>query len=208
MGTNRVLGVLAASGILAAGILILLVGTAAGHCDTVGGPVLTDAKAALEKGDVTPVLKWVKKEHEAEIRAAFAKASAVRTKGPEAKDLADRYFFETAVRLHRMGEGAPYTGIKDEAVEPIVAMADKAIADGSANGMITKVSAHMAEAIEEKFDKVMAAAKNKDKSVEAGREFVAAYVTYVHYLEAIHAAILSTGAHHAGAEEVTPVHEE
>ena len=30
----------------------------------------------------------------------------------EARELADRYFFETLVRIHRAGEGAPYTGLK------------------------------------------------------------------------------------------------
>lgn len=100
------------------------INTVFAHCDTMGGPVIREAKAALEKGDVTPILKWVRKENETEIKTAFAKAVAVRANGPEAKELADRYFIETFVRLHRAGEGAPYTGIKDEPVEPIVALAD------------------------------------------------------------------------------------
>jgi len=33
-----------------------------------------------------------------------------------------------------------FTGIKDEPAEPIVAMADKALADGSADGMIKRFS--------------------------------------------------------------------
>jgi hypothetical protein len=98
--------------------------------------------------------------------------------------------------LHRAGEGAPYTGIKDEPVEPIVAMADKALAEGSADTMIKKISSHMAQAIKEKFEKALETSKNKDKSVEAGREFVEAYVTYMHYVEGIHTAIISAGGHH------------
>jgi hypothetical protein len=161
-----------------------------------------EAKAALEKGDVTPILKWIKKDNEAEIKAAFAKAVAVRAKGPEAKELADQYFLETLVRLHRAGEGAPYTGIKDEPVEPIVAMADKALAKGSADEMIKEISGHMAGAIKEKFNKALEAQKNKDKSVEAGREFVEAYVTYMHYVEGIHTTIMSAGGHqHESAAE-------
>ena len=183
-------------GILAVGISVFLAGSALAHCDTTSGPVIPEAKAALEKGDITPILKWIKKNNEAEIKAAFAKAVAVRTKGPEAKELADQYFLETLVRLHRAGEGAPYTGIKDEPVEPIVAMADKALADGSADTMIKKISSHMAQAIREKFEKALEAGKNKDKSVEAGREFVEAYVTYMHYVEGIHTAIMSAGGHH------------
>jgi hypothetical protein len=86
------------------------------------------ARIALEKGDVTPLLKWVQPDDENEIRVAFQKTLAVRAKGAEAKDLADMYFFETLVRIHRAGEGAPYTGLKPgEAVDPAVALADKAL---------------------------------------------------------------------------------
>ena len=181
---------------LAVGLGLLATGTACAHCDTMNGPVIPEARAALEKGDATSILKWVKKDNEAEIKTAFAKAIAVRAKGSDAKELADQYFLETLVRLHRAGEGAPYTGIKDEPVEPIVAMADKALADGSADEMVRKISGHIAEAIKGKFNKVLEAGKNKDKSVDAGREYVEAYVIYMHYVESIHTAIMSAGAHH------------
>jgi hypothetical protein len=203
----RTIGTTVGLGILAAGISVLLVGSALAHCDSTNGPVIPEAKAALEKGDVTPTLKWLKKENEAEIRAAFAKAVAIRAKGPEAKELADQYFLETLVRLHRAGEGAPYTGIKDEPLEPIVAMADQAL-ESSAEEMIKKVSGHMAEAIREKFKRVVEAKKNKDESVAAGREFVEAYVTYMHYVEGIHTAIMSAGARHAEAGEGTAGHDD
>jgi len=208
MNKVRTIGMVAAAGILAAGISVLLAGSAFAHCDTTSGPIIPEAKTALEKGDVTPILKWVKQDNEAEIKAAFTKAVAVRAKGTEAKELADQYFLETLVRLHRAGEGAPYTGIKDEPVEPIVAMADKALADGSPDEMSKKISGHMAAAIKEKFMKVVEAKKNKDKSVEAGREFVEAYVIYMHHVEGIHAAIMSAGAHHAEAGGGTPSHKD
>ncbi len=181
--------------VAAVGIGTLAVGTAWAHCDTTGGPIIPEAKAALEKGDVTPILKWIKADKEPEIKAAFAQAVVVRVLGPEAKKLADHYFLETLVRVHRAGEGAPYTGIKDEPVEPIVAMADKTLAEGSAAAMIEKMNAHMAQAVNEKFSKALSAMKKKDRSVDAGREFVEAYVTYMHYVEGIHDAIMSTGGH-------------
>lgn len=151
MGKMRtIIGKTIMSGILAAGISVLLAGSALAHCDTVKGPIIPEAQAALNSGDVTPILKWVKKGDEAEIRAAFAKAVAVRAKGPEAKALADQYFLETLIRLHRAGEGAPYSGIKDEPVAPIVALADKALADGSADEMVKRMSDHMANGVKEK----------------------------------------------------------
>jgi hypothetical protein len=192
---------------LAAGISSLLVGTVFAHCDSTNGPVIPEAKAALEEGDVSPILKWVTKENEAEIKTAFAKAVAVRAEGAEAKELADQYFLETLVRLHRAGEGAPYSGIKDEPAEPIAAMADQALVDGSADEMIEKISRHMAEAVAERLRKVVEARKNKDESAEAGREFVEAYVGYVHYVEGIHAAIVSADAHDADGTEGAAGHQ-
>lgn len=209
MGGMRFVGIGICSVLLAAGISVLSMGGAAAHCDTTAGPVIPEGRAALEKGDVTPVLKWVKKRNEAELRETFAKAVAVRAKGPEAKDVADRYFLETLVRLHRAGEGAPYTGMKDEPVEPIVAMADKALADGSPDDLIRRMSGHMTGAVREKFKRVLKAKRDKDTSVEAGREYVEAYVAYMHYVEGIHAALESAGGHHhAGAENGTSGHKE
>lgn len=198
-----------ATAALSAGAVLLSAGAAFAHCDTTGGPVIPEAKAALEKGDATPILKWVKPDHEGEILAAFAKAVAVRVQSPEAQDLADQYFLETLVRLHRAGEGAPYTGIQDEPVKPIVVLADGALASGSADAMIQRMSGHLAQAIGEKFQRAVAAQAHKDDSVEAGREFVEAYVTYVHYVEGVRDAIMAVGghAHVAPAESAVPAEE-
>ncbi len=133
--TKQLKALFAGVGIL--GILLFASQEALAHCDTMDGPVIREARQALEKGDITPVLKWVKKEAEPEIKEAFQKALAVRDKGPEAKDLADRYFFETLVRVHRAGEGAPYDGIKPAGtkVEPGVEAADKALESGSVDSL-------------------------------------------------------------------------
>ena len=192
--------------LIATGIVWLWASNASSHCDTMGGPVVSEAKTALESGDITPVLKWIRPNNELEVRAVFKKAMAVRKQGPVAQELADGHFIETLVRLHRSGEGAPYTGIKDEPTEPIIAMADKALADGSPEDMITKMTGHMAQAVREKFQRAAEAQKHKGDSVEAGREFVEAYVVYTHYVEGIHAAIMSAGGHEheAPAEHPAP----
>ncbi len=144
--------------------------TAFAHCDTLDGPVVVEAVAALKKADVTPVLKWVKKEHEDEIKTVFQKALAVRSKGPDAQDIADRYFFETLIRLHRAGEGAPFTGLKPAgAIEPSVAAADKAIEAGSVDALAKKISQAAEEAVRERFARLMEAKSHKDESVDAGR---------------------------------------
>ena len=105
-----------------AGLWMLMQGISDAHCDTLDGPVVLTAKSALEKGDITPVLKWVRKTDEKEIQELFNKTLIVRKQGKEAGELADMYFFETLVRIHRAGEGAPYTGLKAAgAVEASVA---------------------------------------------------------------------------------------
>jgi hypothetical protein len=176
---------------------------ASAHCDTLGGPVVTTAKQALEKGDVTPVLKWVKPAQEAEIRAAFGRTLAVRKLGPEAKEMADMYFFETLVRIHREGEGAPYTGLKPAgAVEPAVSMADQALETGNVDHLASAISTHVVAGIKERFARAFKAKKLADDSVAAGREFVEAYVQFTHYVERLHLDATTSVEHHGeGASE-------
>ena len=167
------------------------------HCDTLDGPVVQTARIALEKGDVTPLLKWVRPDDEKEIKAAFMKTLTVRKQGDEAKKLADKYFFETLVRIHRAGEGAPYTGLKPgEAVDPAVALADKALGNGSVDKLVNVLTNAMANGIRERFAKAYENQKHADDSVAAGREFVESYVIFTHYVEGLHGLIKGGAAHH------------
>ena len=177
-------------------LTLALPGLALAHCDTLDGPVVADARVALDKGEVTPVLKWVKVDDEGEIRDAFARAVAVRKLGPEAQQLADTFFFETLVRVHRAGEGAPFTGLKPAgAIKPPIAAADQALADGSVDPLAQKIAEHAAAGVRERFARALAAKKHAGESVAAGREYVEAYVTYVHYVEGVAQAV-HTEAHH------------
>jgi hypothetical protein len=177
-------------------ILLLFPHSVFAHCDTLDGPVVLAAKTALENGDVTPVLKWVKPEDEGEIRKAFKKTLAVRSKGPESKELADMYFFETLVRVHRAGEGAPYTGLKPAGtIEAPVAAADKAIEVGSVDALATKIGSAAEQGVRKRFTRLIETQEHKDKSVEAGREYIDAYVDYVHFVEGLHNTITGGVAH-------------
>jgi hypothetical protein len=169
------------------------------HCDTLKGPVVSDARTALDKGDVTPALKWVQKGDEAEILAAFKSAVAVRAKGKEAKALADQWFFETLVRVHRAGEDAPYTGLKDSPVEAAIQEADKALDEGKADGLIAALNALASKGVRERFERALDTRKHRNESVAAGREAVDAYVEFTHYVEGVHAALEGAAAHHGHA---------
>lgn len=166
------------------------------HCDTLDGPVVQTARIALEKSDITPLLKWVQAKDEKEIRAAFQKTLAVRVKGAEAKELADMYFFETLVRIHRAGEGAPYTGLKPgEAVDPAVALADKALESGSVDKLVDVLTKAMANGIRERFQQARERQKHAEDSVAEGRQYIEAYVIFTHYVEGLHGLI---GGKHGG----------
>jgi hypothetical protein len=158
------------------------------HCDQVDGPVVNDARAALNAGDVTEVLKWIPAEGEEELREAFDQTLAVRGESPEARELADRYFFETVVRIHRASEGAAFTGLKpaDTPVSPAIERTDAALASGSVDELATDIADAVEQSIRTQYAATMEARADRDESVEAGREFVAQYVPFVHYVKRIH----------------------
>lgn len=182
-------------------IALMFVPTVAfAHCDSLSGPVILDAKLALEKKDIAPVLKWIRPDDEAQIRAAFNRTLAVRERGPEAKELADLYFFETLVRVHRAGEGAPYTGLKPaDEIPPAFIEADHALDSGSVDKLAKSISEHAAQGLRDRFAEALKMRAHAGESAAAGREYVEAYVNYVHYVEAL-AGVIHGSAHHEGEE--------
>jgi hypothetical protein len=185
--------------VIAALWLALVPSRALAHCDTMNGPVIKDAQSAIAAGNVTPVLKWVRADKEPEIRETFQHTLAVRALGPAAQQLADRFFFETLVRIHREGEGAPYTGLKPAGeVEPAIAAADRALETGAVDALVTLLTTEADHGIRERFARAAQASKRASESVERGREYVAAYVEFMHYAERLHndATTSVVGAQH------------
>lgn len=172
-------------------------GTAAqAHCDSVDGPVVSQARKALDTGNVNLVLGWVQKKDEAEIRDAFQKAVAVRKTGAPAKEAADHAFFESLVRVHRAGEGAGYTGLKPAGqIEPAVAAADRSIATGQLKPVAKMIIANVEQGLHKQYDAVAKTKKYDPDDVEAARAHVGAYVEYVHYVERLHQAAQTDGGH-------------
>ena len=204
---QRTPAVLLAAVLLAAGTALLVARPPArAHCDGLDGPVVAAAREALAAGDAARVLHWVKKEHEPAIRAAFSKTLAVRGAGSEARDLADLWFFETVVRVHREGEGAPFTGLKPAGRDPgpVVTAADRAVAEGNVDPLVRSVTTHVEHGLRERFARVQATRNFKAGDVAAGREFVEAYVTFLHYAEGLHAAAEGAGRGHG--EDGPPPH--
>jgi len=164
-------------------------GTAIAHCDTLDGPVVAAARKALDSGNVNLILVWVQKKDEGEIRNMFQKAVAVRKAGGQAKELADMYFFETLVRIHRAGEGAGYTGLKPAGkIEPPIAAADKSLETGKLQDVAKLISHRMEEGLHRNFEEVMKKKNYNPNDVAAGRAFASAYVEYTHYVERLYDA--------------------
>ena len=181
--------------IVTAAVVAATPAPASAHCDTLNGPVVQAARVALKAGDVTPVLKWVQPAMEAEVRAAFSRTVDVRAAGGAARDLADTWFFETVVRLHRAGEGEPFIGLKPAVEDPLLEQADRALETASADGLVKLVTGHVTEGLRAHYARAVEARQHADRNVVAGRAYVAAYVEYVHYLEALHNA--GAGGHGA-----------
>lgn len=168
------------------------------HCDTMNGPVVLAAKKALETGNVNLILIWVQKDDEPLIKEAFNKTLAVRKLNSDAKKLADMYFFETVVRIHRAGEGVAYTGLKDaeSEIEPGIEAADQAISSGTVEHLLHHLTGGVNNNINAQFTGVMKKKNLAADNVEAGREYVQAYVQFIHYVERLHQAVSKTAEGH------------
>jgi len=168
-------------------LVALTFSDASAHCDSMEGPVVNASQKALETRNINYVLVWVREDDENEIIAMFDRVNKVRTLNPEAEELADMYFFETVVRVHRMGEGVGYTGLKPAGYQPEegIEAADIAIAENS----LDPIYAHLDEAqnpkIKEYFTEVQSKKDYDLNDLKAGREYVEAYVHFIHYVEAI-----------------------
>lgn len=189
-------------------VLSLASRTASAHCDGMDGPVVKAARRALETRDVNLVLIWVQKNDEAEIRRVFEETLAVRGLSPQAKELADRYLFETLVRLHRAGEGAPYTGLKPAGRDlgPAIPAADRALEEGSAEQLKQVLTEAMQKGLREHFEKALAKKKFRSDDLDAGRDYVEAYVEFLHYAERTYEASTQSVPGHVHKSEAS--HEE
>ena len=191
--------------------LVVLFGstTVLAHCDGLDGPVVKAARQALDTGNVNLVLIWGQKNDEAAIKNAFQKAAIIRKLSPEAKEMADLYFFETLVRVHRAGEGAPYTGLKPAGRDlgPAIPAGDKALETGSVEPVVKLLSDAVQKSLREQFKVVMSKRNFGKDNVAAEREFIEAYVEYIQYVERIYEAAKEPAKGHF-PESGAPAHKD
>ena len=190
--------------LVTAGLLIPT--PARAHCDSLDGPVVKAAQRALETGEVSRAFVWVTAFDEAEVRAAFEKALTVRALGGTAKELADQFFFETVVRLHRQSEGEAYMGLKPAGSDlgPVIPAGDRAIREMSDKPLVDLLTREVARGVHWHFDAVMRARIFPGASVEAGRRYVGAYLDFMHYLEQLDEALLIPDEYSFLVEHTSP----
>ena len=166
-------------------LLILSANVTFAHCDTMDGPVIKDAKIAIEKNNINYVFKWIQPQDENELRNAFLLTMNVRILSPDAMILADKYFFETLVRLHRSGEGVPFTGVKPSGtpIDEKILAADKSIETGDLTPLIELVPEEAIPELKERFAKAMSLRNFDVNNVEAGRAYIESYVQFFKFAE-------------------------
>ena len=171
------------------------------HCDSLDGPVVAAARQALEAADVDLVLPFVHPDGEAEVRTMFDTVMPVRGLAPGAREVADRLFFETVVRIHRAGEGAPYTGLKPAglSVGPVIPLAEHAVETGSPDEVATFLTAVLRDELKQRLERVNTLAATKDRSTDDARQHIEAMLGFEVYSHHVFQA-LRAAAHSARKE--------
>ena len=173
------------------------------HCDSLSGPVVKMAKKALETGNVNLILPYVPQESESEVIAAFKKVFPLHQQPNGVHEIADTFFFETVVRLHRAGEGAPYTGLKPEGLDegPIIPIAEKAIETGSVEELKEALLQIIASEVEYRLAHLQYLKQFVGESVPDARAYVESMLglqvwSHKIYLAATTRLHNKNGAHH------------
>lgn len=214
---SRKLATSFAAAVVAVGIMVMSPLTASAHCDTMEGPTVGDGRKALESGNINYAIKWVQPAYDKEITDAFNLSLKVKDLGPEGMEIAEKYFYDTLVRVHRAGEGAPFDGVKPYGtpIDEKVAAADKSIEVGNLSPLKGMIEEEKLPELEERFEKVMALRNHDVNNVEEGREYIEAYVKFFKYAEGeedhgAHGkeAVHGGNAHEAEAHEEVGAHKE
>ncbi len=176
------------------------------HCDSMDGPVVTAARRALDQHDVRAVLPYVKEQGEAEVRAAYERAMLARNGDAAVNEVADLYFFDTVVRVHRAGEGAPYTGLKPAGlpVGPVIPVAERAIESGDGRELTGLLTAAVEAEVRRRLADVIARRTRSGQGVPGARAYVEASLGLQVWAHHLHGCI--SGPAHEGPAEAGHAH--
>jgi hypothetical protein len=170
------------------------------HCDSLDGPVVKAAEQALAARDVSLVLPYVPRDGEDEIIRAFTSTLAAREEGDTARSIADRWFFETVVRVHRAGEGAAFTGLKPAGLGhgPVVPIAERAFERGNPDELATVLCDVVDKEVRRRFEEALDLTPSNG-DVEARRRHVEAVLGLEVWSHKLYEAAVSTPHEHSHA---------
>jgi hypothetical protein len=124
----------------------------------------------------------------------------VRALGAEAEAVADRWFFETVVRVHRAGEGAPYTGLKPAGLDvgPVIPVAERSLARGHPDELVEVLCAELREQVRHRHDNAMRLKVDAELSVPAARAYVEAMLGLQVWAHKVHRQLTADPHEHLG----------
>lgn len=169
------------------------------HCDTLDGPVVTAARDALDRGDVDVALAFVPADGEDEVRAAFELARKARPQGGPAREVADLYFFDTVVRVHRRGEGAPHTGLQPAGLDvgPVIPVAEQAADTGDPAALLSLLSEELEQQVVHRLEEVRSLAAHASDGLPAARAATTARLGLLVWAHKVH-GLLHAEVHEDG----------
>lgn len=173
------------------------------HCDSMDGPVVTAARRALEAMDVDVVLPYVPVGAEAEVRDAFDLSLKASAPNSEAQSVAERWFFETVVRLHRAGEGAPFTGLKPAGLDvgPVIPAAERALENGEPDELVEVLCSIVRDQVERRHRHAMALKAHAGDGVPQAREYVESMLGVQVWAHGIYKQLMADPHAHGGGHE-------
>lgn len=168
------------------------------HCDSLDGPVVRAAQRALDAANVALVLAFVPQQAEKEIVDIFNKVMAARQSSAASAEVADRYFFETVVRLHRAGEGAPFTGLKAAGLDvgPVIPVAEKAIDSGNPAALEAALVTAVRQELADRFQHLQHLRARAQSGIAGARAYVTAMLGLQVWAHSVYQATKTTA--HAG----------
>lgn len=173
------------------------------HCDSLDGPVVIAAREALVTNDLDRVLPYVSVQGEDEVHDAFVRVLKVRALGGAAQEIADRWFFETVVRVHRAGEGAPFTGLKPAGLDvgPAIPAAERALESGSPKELIDTLCHEVREQVERRHRHAMTLKAQASDGVTHARAYVEAMLGLQVWAHAVHRQVMADPHAHVRGDE-------